>query len=132
LGSHPSSSSEQCIEAGSHRATSNNATPTIAGAIPANATAVAINLTGTDATTNTYLTTWPSGAPRPNDSGGFVDYGPISFDTQWYDWGDYAEGMVSRIRVNWYSNMPHLISTGLKGVVTIRFTIHRDGSVGEQ
>jgi len=25
--------------------------------------------------------------------------------------------------------MPHLIQTGLKGVVTIRFTIHRDGSI---
>jgi len=55
--------------------------------------------------------------------------GPLSFESQWFDWGDYAEGMVSRIRVNWYSNMPHLIQTGLKGVVTIRFTIHRDGSI---
>ncbi len=37
--------------------------------------------------------------------------------------------MVSRIRVNWYGNMPELIKTGLKGVVTIRFTIHRDGRI---
>jgi TonB family protein len=57
---------------------------------------------------------------------GFAQDGPLSFESQWYDWGEYAEGMVSRIRVNWYSNMPHLIQTGLKGVVTIRFTIHRD------
>jgi TonB family protein len=60
---------------------------------------------------------------------GFAQDGPLSFESQWFDWGDYAEGMVSRIRVNWYSNMPHLIQTGLKGVVTIRFTIHRDGSI---
>jgi protein TonB len=60
---------------------------------------------------------------------GFAHDGPLSFESQWYDWGDYAEGMVNRIRVNWYSNMPHLIQTGLKGVVTIRFTIHRDGSI---
>jgi TonB family protein len=60
---------------------------------------------------------------------GFAQDGPLSFESQWYDWGDYAEGMVSRIRVNWYSNMPHLIQTGLKGVVTIRFTIHRDGHI---
>jgi TonB family protein len=60
---------------------------------------------------------------------GFAQDGPLSFESSWFDWGDYAEGMVGRIRVNWYSNMPHLIQTGLKGVVTIRFTIHRDGSI---
>jgi protein TonB len=58
---------------------------------------------------------------------GFAENGPVSFETQWYDWGDYAESMVNRIRVNWYANMPTLIRMGVKGVVTIRFTIHRDG-----
>jgi len=62
---------------------------------------------------------------------GFAKDGPISFETQWYDWGEYAESMVSRIRVNWYNNMPQLIQTGLKGVVTIRFLIHRDGQIDE-
>jgi TonB family protein len=58
--------------------------------------------------------------------------GPLSFETQWYDWGEYAEGMVNRIRVNWYANMPMpLLQTGLKGVVTIRFTIHRDGHISD-
>jgi TonB family protein len=60
---------------------------------------------------------------------GFAESGPLSFETQWYDWGEYAQSMVSRIRVNWYNNMPQLIQTGLKGVVTIRFTIHRDGRI---
>ena len=60
---------------------------------------------------------------------GFAENGPVSFETQWYDWGDYAESMVNRIRVNWYANMPTLIRMGVKGVVTIRFTIHRDGTM---
>ena len=60
---------------------------------------------------------------------GFAESGPLSFESQWYDWGDYAQSMVSRIRVNWYNNMPQLIQTGLKGVVTIRFTIQRNGQI---
>jgi TonB family protein len=60
---------------------------------------------------------------------GFAKDGPISFETQWYDWGEYAASMVSRIRVNWYNNMPQIIQTGLKGVVFIRITIHRDGTI---
>jgi TonB family protein len=60
---------------------------------------------------------------------GFFEQGPVSFETQWYDWGAYAQSMVSRIRINWYEQMPPLIRTGMKGVVTIRFTIQRDGSI---
>jgi len=60
---------------------------------------------------------------------GFAESGPLSFESQWYNWGDYAQSMVSRIRVNWYNNMPQLIQTGMKGVVTIRFTIHRSGQI---
>lgn len=62
---------------------------------------------------------------------GIAEQGPLSFETQWYDWGDYAQSMVSRIRVNWYANMPQLFRTGIPGVVTIRFTIHRDGSISD-
>jgi TonB family protein len=60
---------------------------------------------------------------------GFAESGPVSFESQWYDWGEYAQSMVNRIRVNWYNNMPQLIQTGMKGEVTIRFTIHRDGQI---
>lgn len=60
---------------------------------------------------------------------GSAEAGPLSFETQWYDWGEYAQSMVSKIRVNWYANMPQIIRTGVKGVVTIRFTIQRDGRV---
>jgi TonB family protein len=60
---------------------------------------------------------------------GLAEQGPISFETSWYDWGPYAQAMVSKIRVNWYANMPQLIRTGIGGVATIRFTIQRDGRV---
>lgn len=74
------------------------------------------------------------GADLGNAAGGekgSADTGPLSFESQWYDWGDYAQSMVSKIRVNWYGNMPQLIRTGMKGVVTIRFTIHRDGQISD-
>jgi TonB family protein len=71
--------------------------------------------------------------PDLGDSGGgergLAEQGPISFETSWYDWGPYAQSMVSKIRVNWYANMPQLIRTGIGGVVTIRFTIQRDGRI---
>lgn len=68
----------------------------------------------------------PGGA---GDDLGNAETGPMSFETQWFDWGDYATGMVARIRYHWYSNMPQIIRTGLKGVVTLRFTIQRDGRI---
>ena len=66
---------------------------------------------------------------NPGGDKGFAENGQLSFETQWYDWGAYAQSMVSRIRVNWYANMPDLIRTGMKGVVTIRFTIQRNGTI---
>lgn len=62
---------------------------------------------------------------------GTAEAGPLSFETAWYDWGEYAQSMVSRIRVNWYANMPQIIRTGMQGVVTIRFTIHRNGRISD-
>lgn len=69
------------------------------------------------------------GAPGAGGERGTADQGPLSFETSWFDWGPYAQSMVSRIRVNWYANMPQLIRTGIAGVVTIRFTIERDGRI---
>jgi len=60
---------------------------------------------------------------------GFAESGPISFETQWYPWGDYADQMIGKIRYHWYSNMPPLIRLGVKGVVVLRFTIQRDGRI---
>ena len=62
---------------------------------------------------------------------GFAENGAPSFETQWYDWGEYAEGMVRRIRVNWLSIMPDLIKTGMKGHLIVRVTIHRDGRLSD-
>jgi TonB family protein len=67
--------------------------------------------------------------PLTGGEQGTAEQGPLSFETAWYDWGDYAASMVSKIRVNWYANMPQIIRSGMKGVVTIRFTIHRDGRI---
>ncbi|HYH10686.1 MAG TPA: energy transducer TonB [Thermoanaerobaculia bacterium] len=60
---------------------------------------------------------------------GTADQGQLSFETSWFDWGPYAQSMVSKIRVNWYANMPSFIRSGIGGVVTIRFTIQRDGRI---
>lgn len=60
---------------------------------------------------------------------GFAESGPVSFETQWYPWGEYAAGMVARIRRHWYDNMPPIVRMGLRGAVTIRFTIQRSGAI---
>jgi TonB family protein len=69
------------------------------------------------------------GGGFPNADGGFVDSGPISFDTSWYDWGPYAEEMVRRIKLHW--EIPELARLGWKGKLTIRFFILADGHVAD-
>ncbi len=59
--------------------------------------------------------------------GGFVDSGPLSFDTVGYDWGAYAAEMVRKIKRNW--DVPALARYGVKGRLTIRFFILKDGRV---
>ena len=59
--------------------------------------------------------------------GGFVDQGPLSFDTVGYDWGAYAAEMVRKIKRNW--DVPALARYGMKGRITIRFYILKDGRV---
>ena len=66
------------------------------------------------------------GGGFPND-GGFVDSGPLSFETSWYDWGAYADEMVRRIKLHW--DIPKLAELGWKGRLTIHFDIRVDGSV---
>ncbi|HKD20200.1 MAG TPA: TonB family protein [Thermoanaerobaculia bacterium] len=69
------------------------------------------------------------GAPPANPDGGFVDSGPISFDTKWYDWGAYAAEMVRRIKLHW--DIPELARLGWKGSLTVRFYIMADGTVAD-
>jgi TonB family protein len=69
------------------------------------------------------------GAPPANPDGGFVDSGPLSFDTKWYDWGAYAAEMIRRIKLHW--DIPELARLGWKGSLTVRFYIMADGTVGD-
>lgn len=59
--------------------------------------------------------------------GGFVDSGPLAFDTQGFEWGPYAAELVRRIKLHW--DVPALARYGVKGRVTIRFFILADGRV---
>lgn len=59
--------------------------------------------------------------------GGFVDSGPLSFDTKGYEWGPYAAEMIRKIKRNW--EIPKLAHYGMKGRLTIRFFLMRDGRV---
>jgi TonB family protein len=62
-----------------------------------------------------------------NNDGGFVDNGPLSFDTKNYDWSSYAAEMVRRIKRHW--EIPGLAHYGVKGYLIIKFFIRRDGTV---
>ncbi|HNX51831.1 MAG TPA: energy transducer TonB, partial [Thermoanaerobaculaceae bacterium] len=53
--------------------------------------------------------------------------GPLSFDSQWYEWGPYAAEMLRKIRYHW--EIPEIARLGVGGVVRIRFFIERDGRV---
>ena len=59
--------------------------------------------------------------------GGFVDSGPLSFDTKGYDWGPYAAEMIRKIKRNW--EIPKLAHYGMKGRLVIRFYLLSDGRV---
>ncbi len=74
-----------------------------------------------------YPTFGSSGGASPNRPGGQVDLGPLTFDTQWYDWGPYAAEMLRRIRYHW--QIPEIAQMGVPGVVRIHFYIERNGSV---
>jgi len=68
-----------------------------------------------------------SGGAIPNRRGGQVDMGPLSFDTEWYEWGPYAAEMLRRIRYHW--DIPEIAQVGVPGVVRIHFFIEKDGRV---
>ncbi len=75
----------------------------------------------------TYPTFGSAGGASPDRPGGQVDLGPLTFDTQWYDWGPYAAEMLRRIRYHW--QIPEIAQMGVPGVVRIHFYIERNGSV---
>jgi protein TonB len=59
--------------------------------------------------------------------GGFVDSGPLSFDTKGYEWGPYAAEMIRKIKRNW--EIPKLAHFGMKGRLVVRFFLMKDGRV---
>jgi outer membrane biosynthesis protein TonB len=65
----------------------------------------------------------------PNHRGGQVDLGPLSFDTQWYDWGPYAREMLRRIKYHW--RIPEIALLGVAGVTRIHFFIGKNGTVSD-
>lgn len=67
------------------------------------------------------------GGVAPGGRGGRVDLGPLSFETEWYDWGPYAAEMLRRIRYHW--QIPEIAQIGVAGIVRIHFVIERDGRV---
>ncbi len=67
------------------------------------------------------------GGAVPDRKGGHVDVGPLTFDTQWYNWGPYAAEMLRRIRYHW--QIPEIAQLGVQGVVRVHFTIERNGRV---
>jgi TonB family protein len=55
--------------------------------------------------------------------------GGLSFDTAGFDWGPYARRIYWIIWTNWTRGWPPAARAGLSGVVTVRFRIHRNGSI---
>jgi TonB family protein len=74
-----------------------------------------------------YGTLGSPGGAAPDRRGGQVDLGPLTFDTEWYDWGPYAAEMLRRIRYHW--EIPEIAQMGVPGVVRIHFFIERNGTV---
>ena len=70
------------------------------------------------------------GAPVPNEDGGFVDVGGVSFETSWYDWGPYAAEMLRRIKLHWRISRD-LLLLQQNGSTQIAFSIMADGSVAD-
>lgn len=72
------------------------------------------------------------GAPLKydNPAGGLSGpLGGLSFDTPGFDWGPYARKIYWVIWTNWTQGWPPAAWAGLKGIVTVRFRIWRDGRI---
>jgi len=55
--------------------------------------------------------------------------GGLSFDTKGFDWGPYARKIYWIIWSNWTRGWPPAARAGLAGISTVRFRIHRDGTI---
>ena len=53
----------------------------------------------------------------------------ILSDTYGYDFGPYLNGVILRVRTNWYNLMPEIARNGQKGRVIVGFIIARSGEL---
>jgi TonB family protein len=71
-----------------------------------------------------------NGAGFPNPDGGFVDTGGLSFESTWFEWGDYWDAFVRRVKLHWKVPLD-LMMLGAKGKVTITMAILADGRLAD-
>jgi TonB family protein len=67
-----------------------------------------------------------NGPVEPNFA---TDQPQILSDTKGYDFGPYMNGVINRVRLNWYPMIPEIARLGQKGRVSIIFTITRTGGI---
>ncbi len=71
-----------------------------------------------------------TGIPGVQEDPNFSTEEPtILSDTKGYDFGPYMNGVVNRVRINWYTLIPEVARLGRKGRVVIIFTITENGDV---
>ena len=75
-------------------------------------------------------------APGEGDgsSGLGYDFGGSAFQiesTADVDWGPWSEKVRTIVKRNWYDVMPVAARVGMKGIVRVRFIVHRDGSLSD-
>ena len=68
-----------------------------------------------------------SGAVSSTGAGGSGTEGSVSFETSWFDWGEYASAMLRKIKWNWTA--PHALYVGVKGHVRVSFVVLRTGTI---
>jgi TonB family protein len=65
-------------------------------------------------------------------SGLGYDYGGADFQIESkadVDWGPWSRRVRAMVKGNWYSIMPVAARVGMKGIVKVRFVVHRDGAI---
>lgn len=67
-----------------------------------------------------------------SSSGLSYSYGDNAFQIESkadVDWGPWSRKVHGLVRSNWYSVMPVAARVGMKGIVKVRFVVHRDGTI---
>lgn len=71
-----------------------------------------------------------TGTARGDNNGTFSTEPQIlSPNPKGIDFGPYLNGLLNRLRSNWYSVMPEMARLGQRGRVDVIFTVSKDGNV---